>query len=82
MAGIKKEINDTGNVATFWPIRGQRSEEVELWKQEIEFLFNQWEINNVVVLNPRGKPFSLSASVHWATQRTFTLLTMLVDKLI
>ena len=79
MAGIKKEINDIGNVTTFWPIRDQRSEEVELWKQEIELLFNQWELSIVVVLNPRGKPFSLSASVHWATPRIFTLLNVLVD---
>ena len=79
MAGIKKEINDTGNVAIFWPIRGQRSEEVELWKQEIELLFNQWEISIVVVLNPRGKPFSLSASVHWATHRTFNYVGWLFE---
>ena len=69
MAGIKNEINDTGNGDTFWPIRGQRSEEVELYKQEIELLFNQWEISHVVVLNPRGKPFSLSPSAHWAAHK-------------
>ena len=81
MAGIKNEINDTGNGTTLWPIRGQISEEVELLKQEIELLFNQWEISNVVVLNSRGKPFSWSASVHWAAYRKSILLSVLVTYL-
>ena len=58
---------------------GQISEEGCLWKKETELLSNQSEISNVVVLNPSGKPFSLSASVHWATPRIFTLLNVLVD---
>ena len=79
MAGIKKDIIGTGYWTTFWPISGQRSQEVELWRQEIELLFNQSETSDVVVLNPRGKPFSLSASVHWATHRTFNYVGWLFE---
>ena len=73
-------IQDSG-LQKIRPIRGQRSQEVELWRQEIELLLNQWEISNVVVFNPNGKPSSLSDSAHWAAHAKIILLSVLVNYL-
>ena len=40
------------------------TQEVELWKQEMEFLSDQSEISNVVILNHKAKLFSFSTTVH------------------
>ena len=38
--------------------------EVELWKQEMEFLSDQSEIRDVVILNHKAKLFSFRTTVH------------------
>ena len=40
------------------------TQEIELWKQEMEFLSDQSEISNVVILNLKAKLFSFSTTVH------------------
>ena len=64
---VQKEIGWAGIKWTFY-LAGIKMrimiQEVELWKQEMELLPDQWEISNVVILNHKAKLFSFRTTVH------------------